>query len=609
MNKAKKIKKILKKLFEQRKFLKKKPFFLKAFSIFCGLVIVTGIFFSLIFQNKIYPGITINGMEVAGLNQLQARNRIKAKVDEFSPEYLVLKYKDKEWSVSLEDLKLNYDVDLAAYQAYSIGRKNFWSKFLILPQSLINGIDLPIPHRVDEKILEASVSAIARDIDVPMIPPSITVLEYPDPGDGSHIKINAGEKGQSLDKKKAIADFKQRFNDLENREIYLVVKEEGSNFSTFDPKLTKMRAERMLDKKLSIFYVNNKEKSGQEWQLLGEELLYFISFDGGFDANKIASYSGMLAGSINREAQNAAFIFENGRVSEFKPAKDGLVLDTKEASKIIGKTLSDLELSLESKARVELVPQSIAPGITIEDVNSLGIKELLGKGESTFHGSIANREHNISLASSRITGYLVSPETVFSFNKTVGDISAATGYRQSYIIKDGQTILDDGGGVCQVSTTLFRAALDAGLPITQRLPHSYRVGYYEQNSKAGYDATVFAPSVDLKFENNTPAHLLIQAQVDTKANSLVFEIYGTDDGRTATISNHRMWDVAPPPPDLYQDDPGLPAGTIKQIEWKAWGAKVKFDYLVVRNGEKIFEKTFYSNYQPWQSVFLRGTGT
>jgi vancomycin resistance protein YoaR len=189
----------------------------------------------------------------------------------------------------------------------------------------------------------------------------------------------------------------------------------------------------------------------------------------------------------------------------------------------------------------------------------------------------------------------------------VGDISLATGYQQAYVIRDGRTVLGDGGGVCQVSTTLFRAILAAGLPIVERHAHSYRVGYYEQDSKPGLDATVFAPSADLKFTNDTSAYILIQSQVDKSKMTLEFDLYGTSDERKAELGKVRVWDVSDPPPDLYEDDPTLPAGTVKQVDYKAWGAKAAFDWKVTRGEEVLQERTFYSNYQPWQAVFLRGT--
>jgi vancomycin resistance protein YoaR len=270
--------------------------------------------------------------------------------------------------------------------------------------------------------------------------------------------------------------------------------------------------------------------------------------------------------------------------------------------------LAQIEDGDSTLITLEVPVDRTPPDVTTDKVNNLGINELIGKGKSTFYHSISSRVHNIALAASRINGVLVKPGDVFSFNEALGDVSQFTGYEQAYIISGGKTILGDGGGVCQVSTTLFRAVLNAGLPIYERQAHAYRVGYYEQDSPPGIDATVYSPSPDFKFKNDTPANILIVAKTNAKGYSLTFEIYGTSDGRTSSISKPAVSDLTPPPEDSYQDDPTLPAGTIKQVDFKAWGAKVAFNYVVKRGGQTIYKKTFISNYRPWQAVYLRGTG-
>jgi len=151
--------------------------------------------------------------------------------------------------------------------------------------------------------------------------------------------------------------------------------------------------------------------------------------------------------------------------------------------------------------------------------------------------------------------------------------------------------------------------LAAGLPIPERTAHAYRVHYYEEKYQVGFDATVFQPAPDFKFTNDTPAYILIQTEFDEKNKHLVFNLYGTSDGRKVEVSKSRIWDQVPPPPDLYQDDPTLPMGKIVQTEHAAWGAKVAFDWKVTRGDEVLQERTFYSNYRPWQAVYLRGTKT
>ena len=309
-----------------------------------------------------------------------------------------------------------------------------------------------------------------------------------------------------------------------------------------------------------------------------------------------------IASQVTVPATDALFQFQNGRVINFRPSSIGRALNLAEANQRIA-------LALYSNTWTVAMPiEPIQPAITTDKVNTFGITGLIGTGYSEFAGSIAGRIHNVALAASRINGILIKPGEIFSFNDAVGDITAATGYQSAYIIKDGHTVLGDGGGVCQVSTTLFRAALAAGLPIVERHAHDYRVHYYEEGGFAsGLDATVYGPTYDLKFKNDTPASILIQATTDITHLSLTFDLYGTRDGRTSQITNQKLWDVTAPPPDLYQEDPTLPKGTVKQVDFSAWGAKASFDYIITKPDNTLTKTTFISNYRPWQAVYLRGT--
>lgn len=315
-----------------------------------------------------------------------------------------------------------------------------------------------------------------------------------------------------------------------------------------------------------------------------------------------------LSTSIDIAPQEGLFHFENGKVTAFKPSTNGRRVKRDKTQKKLFQYLQNLTPSPNQFVKIPLVVETQYPSITTSDSNTFGIKERIGYGYSEFQGSIPGRIHNVVLAATRFNGVLIKPGETLSFNKTLGDVSAATGYQSAYIIKNGRTVLGDGGGVCQVSTTLFRAALNAGLPIVERHAHAYRVHYYEEAGyKAGIDATVFDPTDDFKITNNTSTYILIQTQYDLSIPSLTFELYGASDGRKAEITNQKIWDIAPPPPDLYQDDPTLKVGAVKQVDFAAWGAKASFDYKVTRNGETLEDTTFFSNYRPWQAVYLRGT--
>lgn len=312
------------------------------------------------------------------------------------------------------------------------------------------------------------------------------------------------------------------------------------------------------------------------------------------------------AAEINIPVVEPKFKLAGGRVIEFQAGSPGKQVDEE---LLKGRILTAVFGGVDYQA-VEIPVSIIEPSVPGGKMTAanLGISSLLGRGISTYKGSIPARKHNVALTASKIDGTLIPPGAVFSFNDTVGDISRETGFQEAYVIMEGRTVLGDGGGVCQDSTTLFRAVLAAGLPVVERRAHAYRVGYYEQNSPPGFDATVYSPTTDFKFKNDTPAYILIQAKADNQTSTLIIELWGTSDGRVAKTTKPIITDQVPPPEDVYQDDPSIPSGQVKQVDWKAWGAKVKFDYHVERHGEILSHQTFSSNYRPWQAVFLRGAG-
>src|SRR3989344_2512887 len=317
--------------------------------------------------------------------------------------------------------------------------------------------------------------------------------------------------------------------------------------------------------------------------------------------------------TINKEPIDAIFEMKKGsplgdnRVIAFRPSAEGFAVDISGAEQLILKQIPILLVNPINYAEFDLPITTLKPAIPLGETNALGIKEHIAQGRSTFRGSIPNRMYNIALAASRIDGVIIPPGGTFSFNKIVGEISKDTGYKEAYIIKQGRTVLDDGGGVCQVSTTLFRAALAGGLPISERNAHAYRVAYYEQDASPGLDATVFFPRYDFKFKNDTDGSILIEATPNLTNATLVFDFYGSSDGRQSQLTKSLISNIKPAPEDKFEDDPTLPKGTVKQVDFKAQGATVAFSRTVKRDDEVIISETFTSVYRPWQAVFLRGT--
>jgi vancomycin resistance protein YoaR len=317
---------------------------------------------------------------------------------------------------------------------------------------------------------------------------------------------------------------------------------------------------------------------------------------------KLNGLIGSIQDHVNIEPEDALFSFDGVRVSAFKLSKNGRKINTDQIKNNIWDGIKNKNTI--SKFNIETIVDN--PKIQNENSNDLGIKELIGQGISYFYDSIPSRIFNIELASTKFNGILIKPNETFSFLKTVGNITRLEGYKEAYVISDGKTVLGDGGGVCQVSTTLYRAALYAGLPIIERTAHAYRVHYYEP--PIGFDATIYQPyGPDLKFKNNTGHHILIQTIYDPINLSLTFNFYGTSDGRVTQISDPTIVSTSPPPPTKYQDDPTLPKGVEKQIDTAHPGAKVFFTRKVIKNNKILIDEKIWSNYIPWAAVILRGT--
>jgi len=572
--------------------------------VVAGLLVFT---YHLAYRQKVFPKVMVGNIDLSNLTITEAEGRLVRYLPDRLP-MMELSFGNQTWPINLSDLKIAYDVPATAQEAFLQGRGGGLMADMRVRWNLWRqSNNLAMKFDYERKVMMEKINLVVAQVEEPTIEPMLELSE-----DGQ-IKLMPGKNGRWVNKAQLHQEILDNIGRLRFGEIEISTSITEVKISAKEFENTQERAEKLKDKELVLGY--------DSWQrkLKGQNILDLISFHGGFDEEKIASLSMSLAAEIDRPAQNAVFQFDGKRVVEFKPALQGLKLDEEKARESIKVGLEKLEAGaspmeemveeeVNKTETVELVLMTSEPKIKTEEVNDLGIKELLGKGESTFHGSIASREHNIALTAAKLNGILLAPGEVFSFNRALGDVSPATGYRQAYIIKGGRTVLGDGGGVCQVSTTFFRAALKAGLPIVERRAHAYRVAYYEQNSPAGIDATVYEPSPDLKFKNDTSAHILIQTYANTGTNYLKIEIYGTSDGRVATISNARIWGQSAPPEPLYQDDPTLKVGVIKQIDWSAWGAKTAFDWKVVRGGEMLQERTFYSSFQPWQAVFLRGTG-
>jgi vancomycin resistance protein YoaR len=278
------------------------------------------------------------------------------------------------------------------------------------------------------------------------------------------------------------------------------------------------------------------------------------------------------AASLLREAKNGFLeLNSNNTIKTFTPPTEGVAIDGAATAKLI---LDSFNSTTTRKA----VPVSLArstPRIDGADAVRLGIHDLLGVGSSYFDGSPANRRKNIAMGKDKMNGILIAPGEEFSQLQALGDINGANGWLPELVIKGDKTVPEYGGGLCQVGSTSFRAAMAAGLKITERRNHSYRVRYYEP---IGTDATIYEPSPDFRFKNDTSAHILITAEM--KGDALHFSIWGTDDGRKAEQKLSGAYNIVPAPATKYIETTDLAPGQKRCTESAHAGASAHVDYTV-----------------------------
>lgn len=573
-----------------KKLLKKKYAIIAPFLVL--LLLFTA--YNLAFLGKIFPKIYIADLNVGGKTQKEAEKMLSENI--IYPTQISFIFENQSFEVPVNQLDVKYDLTKSTKNAFLVGRSgNILSDFTQRIKNLFTPQSLGLSVSINEEKLATILNSYSEKISQPPTYPSISLVN-------GKIVIDKGKTGTSMNIQKARLEIGENLTFVKNDPIKLELIITDPTLDESQAQNLKTRAENLLVKKIVL---NSEE---QTIELKGSDLIKLIDPKGEYNEEHLSDLISSISSQIDRQPQDSVFVFEGGIIKEFTPSKNGLILKKDSFKEMLTGNLRTLESGGDTSINIDLPIAVTPPKIQTGDVNNLGIKELIGKGVSHFAHSIPNRIYNIQLAASKFKSVLVAPGDTLSFNSIVGDVSSSTGYKQAYIIQSGRTVLGDGGGVCQVSTTLFRAALNTGLPIIQRVAHAYRVGYYEQDSPPGLDATVFYPTADLKIKNDTAAHILIQSTFNPKDVSLTFEIYGTKDGRKATISKPVVSNQTPPPDDLYQDDPTLPAGTIKQVDFKAWGAKVVFNYKVENAGKTTFNKTFVSNYQPWQAIYSRGTG-
>ena len=576
------------------------------------ILILAGFFlvFHNIYAGAIWPRVKVGNIDLAGLKPCQARVLLEIAIQDLERKglsfYARTSLGEKRVAVqptliSLSDPDLSrqiisFDIAGTLEKAYSVGRKGSIFQRLLdwigaFKEDKIVDLDLKIDREELKKILRENFI----DLEKPTQNAGIKVSER------GELTLTSEEYGFALDYEAGIARAEDNLQALDASEVRILVFEDVPEIKVEECGQILSQTQYLIAQ--APFILKSENKS---WELTRAgigEWLHFTKIRGevklAFNEVKIISYLAEIASQIDVPPLDAKFRMENNRVVEFEPSREGSVLNKEKSVSRIAQSILAYE---EGKTKeIELVVERVQPENPIENINDLGIKELIGRGVSNFQGSPKNRRYNIKIGAQKLHGILIVPDEEFSLVKAIGEITKEEGFLPELVIKGDRTIPEFGGGLCQIGTTAFRVALDAGLPITARTPHSYRVVYYEP---AGMDATIYRPKPDFKFINDTGKHILFQTKIE--GDELIFEFYGTSDGRVVEITQPKIFNITSPPPARFIETDQLAPGEKKRIEIAHKGADTEFTQTVTFPNGTRREEVWKSHYKAWPEVWLVG---
>lgn len=552
------------------------------------------------YRGKIMPNVYIGTVNLSGKTMEEARGMINQKIDLFNLEGLVFKNAERVYIYPIESLPtgevssylVSFDIEEALNRAVITANSgNPMDDFLkrvelfILQKKDMGNVVTKVDHeKVLKKIEEKLFLYFAHNA-------------YYQIGGEGQLEIKKEVQGRKfsynvdlLEKKLSLLDFTETIlieSDYspEITEVDCLKKKSELEevMSVFPVYLTHQGEYWIIDKNTFIDWVILKKSEGVLILSLNKE--------------KVSSYiKSNISNILDTPAEMPKFTIEDGKLKDFVPGKDGLGVDVVQMSEDMEQIFLG-ENNFEVKFKITRPVTEIASS----EGDFLGIKELIGESFLSFAGSSASRIKNIKNGASKINGVIIKPGEEFSTIKTLSPIEISNGYAKEAVINGGAITYEVGGGLCHLSTTLFRSILTTGLPITMRKNHTYDMSYY---TPAGIDAAIYDPTPDFRFVNDMPTNVLLVAWVE--GVKLNIQIWGTNDGRTVKRTDPVRYNIVRPKAAKILQSTSLATG-VTQCSYAAYtGSDTHFDYIVTYPDGSIKEERFKSHYSPRQGICYVG---
>ncbi|MDX1664543.1 MAG: VanW family protein [Candidatus Promineifilaceae bacterium] len=577
-------------------------------------------------QDRVFTGVHLNNVELGGMTPAEVEATVTASLPAASKQkvQLVDPRTGQVWEFSGADLGVSYDVEETVDAAINVGREGgLVGAFEHQLHAWTYGYPVWPVLIFDEGQLQSALEEIAAEVNRPARDAQLAF-------DGESISYTPGQVGRELDITATMERLREPLLRFQPAQAELLIHEKRPRVLD-DPDVVQ-KAERYLSAPMVLYFeeplvdvdLQRVEVSpGRLAQWLRVAMVEEPDAPAGtpayrhevsLDREAVRQWLSEIQAQVYKAPQNARFYFDDAtwELVLVEPHIHGRALD-------VEATLDRFMAQAATPNRsLPFVVEELTPTVhSRATAADLGITELITESTTWFYGSTPERKHNIARAAAQFFGIVVAPGETFSFNDYLGDVTEEAGFTTGLVIIGGRTVEGVGGGVCQVSTTLYQTAFWAGFPIVERWPHGYRVHYYDDGQGPGMDATVYKPDkpedawqeADFRFVNNTDHYLLIENYYNETYQSLTFKFYSTRVGRRVVKEGPFFENEEPPRPEVWEYDEDLEEGEIKQMDWAVEGADVTVNRRVYSaDGSLLYQDSFFSPYIPWMDVFHYGPG-
>jgi vancomycin resistance protein YoaR len=553
------------------------------------IVAASAVAFESSFGDKILPGVVAANIPLGGFKLEAATQKLETALLKAPAPQLTVRAGTQSLVWNARELGWKPDARATTMRAQEIGRRgNVFKQIQDRLNALAGKIETPLQAKIDEATVRSEFSKLAKPFLIPAVNATIQL-------EAGRFTVTPDRIGQGLNLEPSIRAYMQdpTITQLNLKVVPVAAEHTSSEFIALAE-----RANALL-RPIKLTYIAPGSSSNASTRVLTAlEVAKLFRINNGTleaDSENIQDRLERVANAFDQPARQARYVRYQGQLV-VKPEARGWKLDLKTAQSLLAE-----EVLRSDSAEVILPVIGDEPRIAAQTLPKLTGLTLISEATTTYYGSSRERMTNVATATGKLDGYVVPVGQEFNFNEAVGPIELENGFAEALVISAGRTVKGVGGGVCQASTTAFRALYKAGLPVLERNQHAYRVHWYDP--LIGLDAAVYQPSLNMRMQNDTAGPLLIRTE--TLPGRTTVRVYGQPTDRKVIISNASILSRTPHPPPAFEFDRTLPPGARKQVDWAEDGFRVRVTRTVIdAKGSKT--DVTASDYRAWRAVYAVG---